>query len=765
VSSAEIELVRELIELQAAQRAAPLAERRRQYDLAEQTFAKHSTSGETVDADGCAAEWVIPQQGPAQPVILYIHGGGYSLGSTCSHRHLATAIGRAANCAVVSLDYRRAPEHGFPAAIDDTTAATRWLLGCTGSHVILAGDSAGGGLVVATMIALRDAGHRLPAAGVCLSPWVDLTCTADAHTRLAERDPLLSHAELTRMAGAYLRNANPRNQLASPVFAELAGLPPLLIHAGTAEILLDDARKLARTARAGGVDVTFEEWPGMLHAWHWYFPFLSEGRQAISSIAAFVGRHATSTRPTIVSRPSRTIRAAPASLIQQAHMLIAPWTSGHGYLDWVYQLNGPLDTQALALAIDDVVRHHEILRVRFERRGERMHQLVTPYTPGNLELVDLTGHTKRNGLNAAIADVENVYRPLSPANDPRFRATLYTIAPKTSVLAMFVAEALVDSDSGSLLSAAISRSYAKHVGAAPPAELAEVSDGSHLDYIAAHPADPSAVSDCHEHWARQAQSSQSLSDWPTASTDGGIALATFSFQYSPADWSAVIALAHTLRTTPHVLTLTSLQIALARVATVTRLLVHTVVSQRTRAGVGLIGNFHGLARIDTHLDPCVTFAEAAADTAVAVADAIDHSVVPAPLTAHGALSLLPTGSPIPPIRFYMFAHRMGPVFPGIRRRRFRLHKPAPTPLTVSCYRGPRGTQDFALSSTTASHALLASLAASLRAIIDTAVHTPGVSVAALVDAQTNVSAPACAELPTWRDAAQRDPPRPKDQCR
>ncbi len=222
-------------------------------------------SGEVINAGGCPAEWVLARRDPAQPVVVYFHGGGYSLGSPRSHRHLASAIGCAADAAVLSLDYRRAPEFAFPAAVDDAIAATRSLLGSTDAPVVLAGDSAGGGLVVSTMIALREAGLPLPTAGVCLSPWVDLTCSAEAHTRLATRDPLLSPEELRRMAGSYLRDADPRHPLASPAFAKLAGLPPLLIQVGTEEILLDDARKLAGLARAEGVEVTLQEWPDMIH--------------------------------------------------------------------------------------------------------------------------------------------------------------------------------------------------------------------------------------------------------------------------------------------------------------------------------------------------------------------------------------------------------------------------------------------------------------------------------------------------------------------
>jgi acetyl esterase/lipase len=716
VASGDIGLVRELIELQAPSRAAPLLVRRRQYEDAERAFSRASPPGEAIDAGGCAAEWVLARRDPAQPVVVYLHGGGYSLGSTRSHRHLAVSIGGAANAAVLSLDYRRAPEYPFPAAVEDTTAATRWLLGNTDAPVVLVGDSAGGGLVVATMIALRDAGLRLPTAGVCLSPWVDLTCTADAHTRLADRDPLLSSAELRRMADAYLGGADPCHPLASPAFAELAGLPPLLIQVGADEILLDDARRLASTAHAEGVEVTFEEWPGMIHTWHWYFPVLDEGRQAVMAIATFIQRHATHRPSTGESAKSDDgTRSAPASLIQEAHLLIVPWTAGRGYLSWVYQLNGQLDTQALVRAVDDVVRRHEILRVRFERRHGQLHQVVTPFRPHTLELVDLTSHSKRDGLDAALTGVETVYRSLSPAEDPRLRATLYTIDQKTSVLAMFVAEALVDSDSGSLLTADISRAYAEHAETSPPADLPIVSDASYLDYVVSHRPDPAAVARSREHWARQAQSAPRVRGWPMTARNADAGGASCTCRLMPEEWARVVVRAQSLRVTPYVLALTCLQVALAQAADITQFLAHSIVSRRGDAEEGVIGNFHSLARIDMRLDREADFESATARTATAVADAIEHCAGPAPLTEQGTLMAMPSGDPLPEIRFYMFVNREGPAFAGIRRRRIRLHGVAPAPLTVSCISGPGGRQDFVFSSTTASRADLERLSLSVGA--------------------------------------------------
>jgi acetyl esterase/lipase/acyl-coenzyme A synthetase/AMP-(fatty) acid ligase len=750
-------LLRELMALQAPLREMPLAERRAQYEQAERVLGADVPAGELVDAGGCAAEWVLAQRDPAQPVVVYFHGGGYSLGSPRSHRHLAAAIGRAAHTAVLSVDYRRAPESPFPGAVDDAVAAARWLLARTRAPVVLAGDSAGGGLVVATLLALRDAGASvsggdvpppvinasLPVAGVCLSPWVDLTCTADAHARLAGRDPLLTSRELRRMADSYLRETNPRHPLASPVFADLAGLPPLLIQAGTDEILLDDARALAAAARAAGVEVTLQEWPGMIHTWQWYFPVLEDGRRAIEAGAAFIRRH-TAGEPPAEEAPgvearllekarsplppaSEQERSVPASLIQEAHLQIVNATSGRGYLSWVYQLNGRLDVQALARAVDDVVRRHEILRASFERRDGRLHVVVAPFTAGTLELVDLRSHTKHDGLKAAVEGAEATYYALSPSRDPHLRATLYEIGPKTSVLAMFVAEALVDSDSGSLVAAAISRAYAAHAGVPTPAELPEVSDASHLDHIASHPPDRAVVTRAGEYWTRQARSAP-VSGWSMSASESDVDGSTFAFRLTPAEWTQITARAQALRSTPYVFVLTCLQMALAREAGVRNFLAHSVVAERDEATKGMIGNFHSLARIELWLDPDANFKSAAARTAAAVAAAIEHSVAPASLSATGTLTDTPSRDPLPGIRFYMFSNHEGPVFPGVRRRRFRLHGIPRAPLTVSCVYGPGGRQDFVFSSTTASRARLERLASAIRATMHAALEcdlTPG----------------------------------------
>ncbi|HXQ20673.1 MAG TPA: alpha/beta hydrolase [Candidatus Acidoferrales bacterium] len=250
---------------------------------------------EPVDAGGVPAEWVTAPGVDARRVILYLHGGGYTIGSINTHRELAARLSRAAAARVLLLGYRLAPEHPHPAAVEDATAAYRWLLaqGVQASRLIVAGDSAGGGLTVATLVALRDAGAPPPAAGVCLSPWVDLEGTGESMTTKAAADPMVQRDGLLKMAAAYLAGQDPRTPLAAPLYANLSGLPPLLIQVGTAETLLDDATRLAERARKAGVDVTLDTWDDMIHVFQAFGTFLPEARQAIDRIGEFVKQRVT----------------------------------------------------------------------------------------------------------------------------------------------------------------------------------------------------------------------------------------------------------------------------------------------------------------------------------------------------------------------------------------------------------------------------------------------------------------------------------------
>ena len=276
--------------------ANTVAEKRAQYDRAERVFPVPSDVGvkavtiKPTQGPEIAGEWLEPPAPRERVALLYLHGGGYVIGSPRSHRHLAAALARAAGAATLLPDYRLAPEHPFPAAIEDAVAAYRWLLerGALPERTVIAGDSAGGGLTVATLLALRDRGLPRPAAGVCISPWVDLTCTAPSYASKAASDPIVTGEGVGMMAQAYLGATDPKTALASPLFADLAGLPPLLVQVGSEEVLLDDAVGLAERAKAAGVAATLEVWPDMIHVWHWFFPMLDEGQRAIDGAGAFV---------------------------------------------------------------------------------------------------------------------------------------------------------------------------------------------------------------------------------------------------------------------------------------------------------------------------------------------------------------------------------------------------------------------------------------------------------------------------------------------
>lgn len=244
---------------------------------------------EAVDAGGVPAEWAVAPGVRSDRVIVYFHGGGYCIGSIKTHRLLVAELSRACAARVLSVDYRLAPEDPHPAAVDDAVAAYNFVrsAGVTAPHIALAGDSAGGGLVAATLIALRDAGTALPAAGVCLSPWVDLTMAGASMTSKAAADPMVQREHLEKYARAYA-GRNCTAPTVSPLFADLRGLSPLLLHVGTAETLLDDSTRFAERLTAAGVSVELRVFDEMIHVWHAFSFILPEARAAIEEIGAFV---------------------------------------------------------------------------------------------------------------------------------------------------------------------------------------------------------------------------------------------------------------------------------------------------------------------------------------------------------------------------------------------------------------------------------------------------------------------------------------------
>jgi epsilon-lactone hydrolase len=243
---------------------------------------------EPVSANGVPAEWTITPGVDRDAALLYLHGGGYVIGSLDSHRHLVAEAGRALGAAALALDYRLAPEHPFPAAVEDALAGYRYLLarGIAPGRIVIAGDSAGGGLVVAAMLAIREAGLKQPGCGWCISPWVDMEALGESMDSLAAIDPMVQKADILDMAKLYLNGADPRSPLAAPIYADLRGLAPLLIQVGAAETLLDDAIRLARTAGAADVRVDLQIWPEMVHVWSLFHPELDAGRHALTAGAA-----------------------------------------------------------------------------------------------------------------------------------------------------------------------------------------------------------------------------------------------------------------------------------------------------------------------------------------------------------------------------------------------------------------------------------------------------------------------------------------------
>ena len=223
-----------------------------------------------VDAGGVPAHWLTALGADTGRVLLFLHGGGFELGSLRSDGELAARLGRASGMRVLFPEYRLAPEHPFPAAIDDVLAAWRWLRtdqGLSARSIAVAGDSAGGGLAVALLVATRDAGEALPAAATLMSPTVDLTSSGASMTERVDQDPFSTPALLRQLASDYLAGADPKTPLASPLFAPLSGLPPLLVLVGTADLLLSDSERLAAAATEAGVDVTLEIGEGLPHVY------------------------------------------------------------------------------------------------------------------------------------------------------------------------------------------------------------------------------------------------------------------------------------------------------------------------------------------------------------------------------------------------------------------------------------------------------------------------------------------------------------------
>lgn len=247
------------------------------------------TQVEAITLSGVPGERIIPPDMNKDRSVLYLHGGGYVIGSPGSHRALVAQLAGAAGATTYLIDYPLAPEHPFPAALDATVAAYQALIeqGQSPANLVIAGDSAGGGLALATALKLRDGNLPLPAGLFCMSPWADLTLSGKSHHTHASRDPMVVSDDALIWAEAYAGPQRHSNPLVSPAKGDFSKLPPLLIHVGSEEVLLSDSLLVAARAGDAGVECTLFIAPEMIHVWH-YFPMLSEAQSAIASAGSWI---------------------------------------------------------------------------------------------------------------------------------------------------------------------------------------------------------------------------------------------------------------------------------------------------------------------------------------------------------------------------------------------------------------------------------------------------------------------------------------------
>jgi monoterpene epsilon-lactone hydrolase len=300
MSSSESVQIRSYLFAHKAAQGAPvsLAEQRAGYDALVETYVgqpiplPEGTHVESVDVDGIPAFWIAPPDADAERVILYLHGGAYLLGSLLSHRDLVARLSRAASTRSLLLEYRLAPEHVFPAAVDDALTAYRWLLaqGTRPEHIVLAGDSAGGNLSLALLQMLRDRDMPMPAGAVLLSPWTDLAGAVESRTTRDAVDPIFSGKGINGLASFYVGTEDASQPLISPLNADLRGFPPLAIEVGSDEVLLDDSLLLAEHARAAHVSVELTVWEEMWHVFQQYASILPEGQQSLENMGRFIRR-------------------------------------------------------------------------------------------------------------------------------------------------------------------------------------------------------------------------------------------------------------------------------------------------------------------------------------------------------------------------------------------------------------------------------------------------------------------------------------------
>jgi epsilon-lactone hydrolase len=282
----------------ASSAPVPLAEQRASYEVLVENYVGHpiplpeGTRVESVDVDGIPASWIYPPDADAERVVLYFHGGAYILGSLTSHRDLVARLSAAANVRSLLIDYRLAPEHVFPAALDDALTSYRWLLarGTKPEHIVLAGDSAGGGLILALLQQVRDKSIPMPAGAVLLSPWTDMVGTVESRTAYEAVDPIFSGKMINFLASFYVGTEDAHNPLISTINADLHDFPPLLIEVGHDEVLLDDALYIAEHAKVAHVPVELTVRDDMWHVFQQFASCLPEGQQSLENIGRFIRR-------------------------------------------------------------------------------------------------------------------------------------------------------------------------------------------------------------------------------------------------------------------------------------------------------------------------------------------------------------------------------------------------------------------------------------------------------------------------------------------
>ncbi|MDA8309313.1 MAG: condensation domain-containing protein [Actinomycetota bacterium] len=410
------------------------------------------------------------------------------------------------------------------------------------------------------------------------------------------------------------------------------------------------------------------------------------------------------------------VRRAPLSLTQRSSLLMAPHSPSREFMSWVYQLNGRLDVEALVAAVDDVVCAHDLLRVRFEPGAggdvESARQYVTEFRPGVVRIVELDDRPKLEALSAAIVAVEAEYRDLSPWDEPRLGATLYVVAPKTHVLSIFVAEALVDGESGTMVAAELSRAYARHAGKTPP-DLPCPSEGSYLRWVLDNPVPAAVQQRAVDHWRALRDEPVAAGSWPMT-LPCGVRPRTRFFNVPAGHWRHLVDVTPGMAAMPFVVVLSWLELALARVAGARRFVVTSAVSNRSRPGAkDILGNFVGPVRMVAEVAPSDRLEDVSPRVLRSLREAIAASVVPVPLAEARLQAPAPFTPPEPTVSFFMFDEREGPDFVGVRQRRFRVHTGRDV-LRVNCTPDESGGRNFFVISGSAPAALMDDLVAELQ---------------------------------------------------